>query len=152
MGIEAKAFALSALIAMLLPVAGGTTVLDPHEQLLSTSAAINLQPVLTGLNSPLYVTHAHDGSGRLFILEQPGRIKLLQRGAAVPSVFLDVTARVLSGGERGLLGLAFHPQFSSNGRFFIDYTRRPDGATVIAEYQVSANPDIADSTEKVLLV
>jgi glucose/arabinose dehydrogenase len=152
MGIKAIAFALLALSAVLSPVAGGTTAVGRHEQLLSTSAAINLQPVLSGLNSPLYLTNAHDGSGRLFILEQPGRIKVLQRGAAVPSVFLDITSRVLSGGERGLLGLAFHPQFSANGRFLVDYTRRPDGATVIAEYQVSANADVADPAEKVLLV
>ena len=60
---------------------------------------------------------------------------------------------MLFGGERGLLGLAFHPQFSSNGRFFVDYTRKPDGATVIAEYRVSAaDPSVADGGETVLLV
>src|SRR5206468_10956908 len=62
-------------------------------------------------------------------------------------------SRVLSGGERGLLGLAFHPQFASNRRFFVDYTRRPDGATVIAEYSVStSNPNVALTSETVLLL
>ena len=113
---------------------------------------VPLVPVLTGLASPVYVTNAHDGSHRLFVIEQPGRIRVLQSNASAATVFLDITARVLSGGEQGLLGLAFHPQFSTNGRFFVDYTRRPDGATVIAEYTVSADANVALATERTLLV
>jgi len=114
---------------------------------------IVLEPVLTGLDSPVFVTNAHDGSNRLFVVEQPGRIKVLQPGASTPTLFLDITSRVLSGGERGLLGLAFHPQFSTNRRFFVDYTRQSDGATVIAEYRASAsNGNVADNTETVLLL
>ena len=116
------------------------------------AAAIPLVPVLSGLSNPVYVTNAHDGSNRLFVVEQPGRIKVLQPNASAPTVFLDITAKVMSGGEQGLLGLAFHPQFSTNGRFFVDYTRRPDGATVIAEYQAPAGTDVALTAEKTLLV
>lgn len=113
---------------------------------------ITLETVVTGLNSPVYVTNAGDGSRRLFIVEQPGRIKVLQPGSSSPTGFLDITSKVLAGGERGLLGLAFHPQFESNRRFFVNYTRRPDGATVIAEYRASAtNPDVAEAAEIVLL-
>jgi len=119
----------------------------------SLQAAIELVPVLTGLTAPVLVTHAGDGNDRLFVVEQGGIIKVLQPGSTTPTVLLDITSTVLSGGERGLLGLAFHPQFSSNRRFFVNYTRQPDGATVIAEYRVSAgNPDLADPTETVLLV
>jgi glucose/arabinose dehydrogenase len=118
----------------------------------SSHAAIQLQPVLTGLSSPLYVTHARDGSNRLFIVEQGGRILVLPPGANAPSAFLDITTRVLSGGERGLLGLAFHPAYATNRRFFVNYTRQPDGATVIAEYRASASdPHVADTTETILL-
>lgn len=118
----------------------------------ATFAAIQLQPVLTGLSSPVYVTHAHDGTNRLFIVEQGGVIKVLQPGATTPTVFLDITAKVLSGGERGLLGLAFHPQYAVNRRFFVNYTRQTDGATVIAEYQTSSSdPNVADATETQLL-
>jgi len=86
-------------------------------------------------------------------VEQGGRIKVLQPGGAVPTVFLDITAQVLSGGEQGLLGLAFHPNYPTNGRFFVNYTRRPDGATVIAEYRVSAgDPNLGDPAETPLLV
>jgi glucose/arabinose dehydrogenase len=98
---------------------------------------INLQPIASGMSAPLYLTNAHDGSNRRFIVEQAGQISILQPGAAGRSPFLDIRSRVLSGDERGLLGLAFHPQFASNGRYFVDYTRRDDGATVIAEYRVS---------------
>jgi glucose/arabinose dehydrogenase len=117
------------------------------------SVEIVLQPLLSGLNNPIYVTNTRDRSNRLFIVEQPGRIKVLQPGSSTPTVFLDITSRVLSGGERGLLGLAFHPQFSTNRRFFVDYTRQTDGATVIAEYRASASDgNVADNSESALLV
>ena len=113
---------------------------------------ISLETVVAGLTSPVYVTHSRDGSRRLFIVEQPGRIKVLQPGSASPTVFLDITGKVLAGGERGLLGLAFHPQFQSNRRIFVNYTRRPDGATVIAEYRASdTDPNLAESAEIILL-
>jgi uncharacterized protein (TIGR03437 family) len=113
-----------------------------------------LIPIAEGLTSPLYVTNARDGSGRLFILEQPGSIRVIRRGETSPvaTPFLDITAKVLSGGEQGLLGLAFHPQYRINRRFFVNYTRIPDGATVISEFRVSAsNPYVADTDERILL-
>jgi len=118
------------------------------------SEAVRLDPVISGLQAPLYVTHSRDGSGRLFIVEQGGRIRVLRPGVSTSTVFLDIAGRVLSGGEQGLLGLAFHPQFAGNRRFFVNYTRRPDGATVIAEYQGPVGGgDVADpNTERILLV
>jgi glucose/arabinose dehydrogenase len=117
------------------------------------SSAAQLDLVVSGLSSPLYVTHSRDGTGRLFIVEQDGVIKVLKPGTAAPTVFLDISGRVLSGGERGLLGLAFHPQFTTNRRFFVNYTRRPDGATQIVEYRASiANPDLADPLSERLLL
>jgi len=140
----------TALIAMLC-LSGNRA--EAHTDAAPTPQAAPLVPVLSGLTAPLYLTSAHDGSNRLFIVEQDGRIKVLQPGATTPTIFLDITAKVLSNGERGLLGLAFHPQFSTNHRFFVDYIRQSDGSTVVAEYQVSAaNANVADTTEKVLLV
>ena len=118
----------------------------------AAEAAIRLDPVLQGLSSPLYITNAHDGSNRLFVVEQPGRIKVLAPGATAPTLFLDITSKVLSGGEQGLLGLAFHPQFATNSRFFVNYTRQTDGATVIAEYHASADPAVTAASEIILLV
>src|SRR5215510_113311 len=135
-------------ITLLLPV----FILVPCARVHSQASTIALEPVLSGLSSPLYVTSARDRSNRLFIVEQGGRIKVLEPGSSAPSVFLDITFRVLAGGERGLLGLAFHPKFSTNRRFFVDYTRSPDGATVIAEYHASLAGNVAETSETVLLV
>src|SRR4030095_7366247 len=113
---------------------------------------IRLELVVSGLSSPVYVTGANDGLNRLFIVEQGGVIKVLQPGSTTPTIFLDITTKVLSGGERGLLGLAFHPQYRTNRRFFVFYTKpgsgADNGALQIAEYHASpSNPQIADSTE-----
>jgi len=114
--------------------------------------SIVLEPVVSGLAAPIFVTPAGDGGGRLFVVEQGGTIRVLGRGASAPTLFLDISDRVIAGGEQGLLGLAFHPQYGTNRRFFVDYTRRSDGATVIAEYRASAaDPDVADRTETILL-
>jgi uncharacterized protein (TIGR03437 family) len=116
------------------------------------TSSVRLEPVMTGLSSPVLVTHAGDGSGRLFVVEQSGRIKVLQPGASAPTEFLNLSTKISTGGERGLLGLAFHPQFRINRRFFVNYTRAGDGATVVAEYRASASdPNKADTTEAVLL-
>jgi hypothetical protein len=145
-------FAAAAVLAAGASVAGleSETSSEPQDFELAQTR-IELVPLLSGLSSPIYLTDAHDGTNRLFIVEQPGRIRVLQPGAASSTVFLDITQRVLAGGERGLLGLAFHPQFPNTNRFFVNYTRRNDGATVIAEYRVSSNPNVADQAETVLL-
>jgi hypothetical protein len=115
-------------------------------------AQIELVPVVSGLSSPVFVGHADDNLNRLFIVEQAGVIKVLQPSATEPTTFLDIRTRILAGGERGLLGLAFHPQYASNGRFFVFYTRAGDGALVIAEYAASpARSDSASTTEEILM-
>jgi len=107
----------------------------PHPLL----AAIQLTPVVSsGLSNPVFVGNARDGSDRLFIVEQTGVIKVLQPGASAPTVFLDIQTKVAFGGERGLLGLAFHPTYGINGRFFVYYSRAGDGTLILAEYKVSA--------------
>jgi uncharacterized protein (TIGR03437 family) len=135
---------LTLLLAVL--VSAGAYAQNPNLQ---------LQPVVTGLSSPVLVTHAHDSSHRLFIVERGGRIKVLQPDATTPTDFLNIATRVLSGSgesERGLLGLAFHPNYKTNRKFYVNYTRQTDGATVVAEYLVSAgNRNVADTAERVLL-
>jgi len=113
---------------------------------------IQLTPVVSGLTNPVFVGNAGDGLNRLFIVEQAGLIKVLQPGESTPTVFLDIRAKILSGGERGLLGLAFHPQYSTNGRFFVFYTRPGDGALVVAEYHASpASSNTAATDETPIL-
>jgi uncharacterized protein (TIGR03437 family) len=119
-----------------------------------TQPNIELKPVAIGLSSPLFLTSARDGSGRLFIVERPGVIRVMLPDTTSPlsTPFLEIRTKVLSGEERGLLGLAFHPQYTTNRRFFVNYTRVTDGATVISEFNASAsNPNIAETNERVIL-
>jgi len=114
--------------------------------------AVQLRLVADGFNRPLYVSHARDWSGRLFLLEQSGKIWVLREDRVLPQPFLDVSALIspsaLGSGftEQGLLGIAFHPEYASSGSFYINYTNRA-GSTVIARYSVNAeNPDRADAS------
>ncbi len=106
---------------------------------------LNVEPVASGFGRPVYLTHA--GDDRLFVVEQAGRIWVIdaERGVVLDTPFLDIVPLVNSrANERGLLSVAFHPDYASNGLFFVNYTRNPDGATVIARYRVSGDPNIAD--------
>jgi RNA polymerase sigma factor (sigma-70 family) len=117
----------------------------------SDGTVIALRPVLDGLDRPVFVTGASDGSGRLFVVEQDGRVLASSAEGAPPALVLDLRDRVRAGGERGLLGLAFHPGFAANGRVFVHYTRAPDGASVVSELGlVGERADPA--SERVLLV
>jgi glucose/arabinose dehydrogenase len=93
-----------------------------------------------------------DGSGRLFVIEKVGRIRIIQDGQLLQASFLDITDRVgSSGNEQGLLGLAFHPQYAQNGRFFVNYTDN-NGHDVIARFNVSSDPNLADPTSETNLI
>ena len=114
---------------------------------------ISLIKVNGGLTHPVHITHSGDRSGRLFVVEQDGRIRIIKADTLLAAPFLDITDRVLFGGERGLLSVVFPPGFASSGSFYVNYTRQSDGATVIARYRVTTDPDIADHfSEEVLLV
>ncbi len=109
-------------------------------------------PVIRGLQHPTDIKYAPDGSGRLFLLEQVGRIRIFQNGQLLARPFLDISDRVGSDStERGLLGLAFHPNYRQNGYFYVNYTD-VNGNTVIARFQVTSDPNVADpASEKKLL-
>lgn len=141
-------FAAGGLIAIAGCGGGGGSSSAP-----APPPAIVLSPVVSGLTQPLGITHAADGSGRLFIVEQAGRVRIFRNGALVPTPFLDITDRVTAGGEQGLLGLAFPPGYAGKGYFYVNYTRVPDGATVVSRFQLSVDPDVAlPASEAVLLV
>lgn len=114
---------------------------------------VRLQSYLTGLTSPVFLTNAKDGTKRNFVVQQGGIIKVIQPGATTTTDFINISSKLTSGGERGLLGLAFHPQFATNGYFFVDYTRSGDGATVIARYKTtdSTNTLGDPNSERILL-
>jgi hypothetical protein len=107
---------------------------------------LTTQLVVRGLASPLDL-QAPAGDSRIFVVEQGGRIRIVRGGAIVSSPFLDISGRISSGGEQGLLGLAFHPSYGTSGRFYVNYTD-PRGDSHVSEFKVSANPDVADAASE----
>lgn len=129
---------------------------EPASQppLASGPDALAVEQVAAGFANPTAVTNAGDGSGRLFVVGREGTIRIVNPGGDVAATpFLDITAKVHTGGlERGLLGLAFHPDYEDNGRFFVAYTSLPEGADTIAEYRVSGQPAVADPASERILI
>jgi glucose/arabinose dehydrogenase len=129
------------------PTAAPPTPISVH---IPDPAAYTWTQVVSGITSPTDIKNAGDASGRLFIVEQPGRIRILKNGQLLDAPFLDITDRVGSNGsERGLLGLAFHPKFAENSYFYVNYTDR-DGNTRISRF--TANGDLADPASEVQLI
>src|SRR5262249_18343373 len=113
--------------------------------------SLTLERVADGFRLPLLVTSPPGDVHRLFVVEQGGLVRIVRDGTVLDTPFLDLSDRITSGGERGLLGLAFHPSYASNGRFFVDYTDL-NGNTHVSELHVSDDPNVADvGSERVLL-
>ncbi|HMD90254.1 MAG TPA: PQQ-dependent sugar dehydrogenase [Anaerolineaceae bacterium] len=119
---------------------------------LPDASSANWSPFASGFVRPTYLAAPVDGSGRLFVLEQAGVIRIIQNGQLLPGPFLDIRDRVgMNGNEQGLLGMVFHPHYTQNGYFYLDYTDQ-NANTVIARFTVSSNPNQADiKSEKVIL-
>ena len=108
-----------------------------------SAVTLGVEEVAHGLDNPVYVT-APAGDARLFVVEQSGRVKIIEKGALLDKPFLDIKGKVGYGGERGLLSVAFHPQYRANGFLFVNYTNKK-GDTQIERYTVSpADPNTAD--------
>jgi glucose/arabinose dehydrogenase len=117
---------------------------------LNPPVVLGLEEVASGLSDPLYLT-APAGDSRLFVVEQGGRIRVIKNGQLLPTPFLDITPRVATGSEQGLLSVAFHPSYASNGFFYINF-KDPDRITRIERYSVSSNPDVADEGSAKLIL
>lgn len=112
---------------------------------------ISLALKATGFNLPVHIAHAGDASGRLFVVEQRGRIRIIKGGLTLNTAFLDITGRVSCCGERGLLSVALSPDYASKNYFYVNYTDL-SGNTVIARYRVTTNSDSADpDSEEIIL-
>jgi glucose/arabinose dehydrogenase len=122
---------------------------------------IKLQLISKGFTSPVCMASPKDGTHRLFVVEQGGKVKIIRNGIELPTPFLNISSRLdglnIAYSEKGLLGLVFHPGYKNNGRFFVYYSapcsdKNFDHKSVLAEYRVSSgNPDVADMNEKVIL-
>lgn len=126
--------------------------------LLATQSAtaqtpLTTQLVASGYSSPIFVTYAPGDTTRLFVVEKGGIIKIIKNGTPLATPFLDIDSIVNSvSSEQGLLGLAFDPNYATNGRFFVSYTGNVGGESIIARYGVSANPDIANATAQLKVI
>ncbi len=124
---------------------GGSPIQEP------TPDSVRLQTIASGLSSPVDL-QSPAGDSRQFVVEQPGRIRIIQNGQLVSTPFLDIRSKVGSGGERGLLGLAFHPNFATNRFFYVNYTDL-SGDTRVERYTVpAATPNIADPATAKLII
>lgn len=123
-----------------------TPTKTPAPDSAASSYDISFTKVADGFKSPVYVTDAGDDTGRLFVVEQGGTIRIIENRKVLDTPFLDISNLVdTDGTERGLLSVAFHPDYKNNGLFFVDYTGEPNGDTVIARYHVSDDPNVADA-------
>jgi glucose/arabinose dehydrogenase len=142
-----------AVILTALLLAAGCAGNDPSPSTPAISLGLHL--LVSGLNSPLGLEQPSDGSNRLFVVEQGGTIKIIQNAAVLAQPFLDISSKVVTGGEMGLLGVTFHPSFQQNGKFYVNYVRSLNGQiqSVIAEYTASpANANTVDpASERILL-
>jgi glucose/arabinose dehydrogenase len=148
--------AASAACAVILAawlLAAGCAGNDPSPSTVPINLGLHL--LVSGLNSPLGLEQPNDGSNRLFVVEQGGTIRIIQNGAVLAQPFLDISGKVVTGGEMGLLGVTFHPGFQQNGKFYANYVRSLSGQiqSVIAEYTASpANATTVDpASERILL-
>jgi glucose/arabinose dehydrogenase len=124
----------------------------PAEPAALDALSLGIAPLLEGFSRPTHVTGAGDGSGRLFVTEQAGRVLIVRDGERLERPFLDIIPLVgANGNEQGLLSVAFHPSYAENGIFFVYYTAR-DGANTVARYRVSADPDVADAASAAVLM
>ena len=105
---------------------------------------VAVEVLVSGLSSPTFLT-APEGDDRIFVIERGGLIKIVSSGAVLATPFLDVGSILTSGGERGLLGMAFHPDYSTNGYFYVNYTDADDASTEVVRYTVSVDPNVADA-------
>jgi glucose/arabinose dehydrogenase len=144
---------VSASVAVILLVLGLAAAPASGRAFDPTTIDVALRPVGAGFDNPVLLTNAGDGSRRKFVVEQTGYVRILSGGPS-GTPFLDVHARIVCCGERGLLGLAFHPSFATNGKLYVNYTRAADGATVVDEYRVTTNKNNVDenATRRQLLV
>lgn len=148
MGPYALFFSFSILFLVISPGASGAA----EQAGAAPWPTVTITPLVQGLDKPTHITHAGDGSNRIFVVEQRGRIMIIRDNSLLPTPFLDIRDRVGCCGERGLLSIAFPPGYASKKHFYVNYTDR-SGDTVVARYRVAGHSDTADlASEEVLLL
>src|SRR6266550_8580263 len=143
---------LCSSFAMLAFVACHSDATGPGPDPLPPGLTLKLDPfITTGLNAPVFLTQPLN-DGRIFVVEQAGRIRVIRNGALQTTPFLDISSRVLSGGERGMLSVAFHPQYATNHFFYVYFTTQSNGDIRIERFTTTSNPEVADPASSKLII
>src|SRR5262245_17854541 len=132
------------LLLLILVAACGDDTTGPPD---NTNTGVQLVEVASGFSFPVLVTSPLEDMTRIFVVEKGGLIKVIKNGQVLPTPFLDIRSKVSHGGEQGLLGLTFHPDYASNRVFVINYTDT-NGDTHVASLKTSSNPDVADAASE----
>jgi glucose/arabinose dehydrogenase len=138
------------ILTAVLAAACASDSTDPDPIPVPQDFVLKLQEVASGLNNPVYLT-SPPGDSRLFVVEQPGRIRIIENGQLLASQFLDISSRVGTGGERGMLSVAFHPQYSTNGFFYVYFTAT-NGDIRVERFTVSTNANQANAASAKLIL
>ena len=140
-----------ARVALLIAVACGAVAVS-YSAASTSASSLRLVPVARGLASPVLAIQAPGEPNRLYVVEQPGRIRVVERGKVKPGAFLDIRSLVQYGGEQGLLGLAFSPSYARDRTFYVNYTARPDGATKVVRYRSRNGRALPGSARQILRI
>jgi hypothetical protein len=145
---------LCSIVAMMVMAACNSDATGPGDggNPLPPGLTLKLDPfITTGLSSPVFLAQPLN-DGRIFVVEQGGRIRVVRNGVLQTTPFLDISSRVLSGGERGLLSVAFHPQYATNRYFYLYFTTQTNGDIRIERFTTTSNPEVADLTTSKLIL
>ena len=143
---------LCAAVSTLAIAACHSDSTGPGGSPLPPGIGLKLDPFITaGLSNPVFLSQPLD-DGRIFVVEQGGRIRVVKNGVVWTTPFLDISTRVLSGGERGLLSVAFHPQYATNHFFYVYFTTQTNGDIRVERFTTTSNPEVADATTSKLII
>ncbi len=138
--------------AAVLTLACHSDSTGPGDGGLPAGLTLKLDPFISsGLTAPVFLTQPLN-DGRIFVVEQAGRIRVIRDGVLQTTPFLDIRTRVLSGGERGLLSVAFHPSYTTNHYFYVYFTTQTNGDIRIERFTTTSNPEVADPTTSKLII
>ena len=143
-------FALAGLVTLALASCNDSSGPGDGGNPLPPGLTLKVDPFVSGLSGPVFLTQPLN-DGRIFVVEQPGRIRLVKDGVLQATPFLNISTRVLSGGERGLLSVAFHPQYATNHYFYVYFTTQTTGDIRIERFTTTANADVADPATSKLI-
>jgi glucose/arabinose dehydrogenase len=139
--------ALKTSLRFLGVIALGLALVQP-----ASAQTIRAVRLTAGLSAPVYACAAPGDTQRIFIVQQGGLIRILKNGTLLATPFMNLGTKILTGSEQGLLGMAFHPNYATNGFFFVSYTRAGDAASIVERYHVSSNPDVGDPASNLVFI